>query len=319
MDGLKYCHNWLSKDLLFHRLDYSLHSVGLLGSSVSLRSDFTFMQSNKETRVTPAKTEEAEMSFLDHLEELRWHIIRSVVAILLVAIVAYIFEDWVFRNIIFAPVNSDFITYRLMCSLSDTMCFDPPDFEIIPREMGEQFFTSLKVSFWLGLAVAFPYVFYQIWTFVRPGLYDNERKSARGIVFICSILFSIGVAFGYFIMSPFAINFLAGYSVGMEVNNSTSLASYVNSLVMFALPTGVVFELPVFVYLLSSLGVLGPEVMRKYRKHAMVIILILAAIITPPDVVTQIMIGIPVFALYEVSIYVSKYVEKKRLKKLASL
>lgn len=261
---------------------------------------------------------EAEMSFLDHLEELRWTIVRSLAAIVLVAICVYIAEDWVFKTIIFGPTHKEFITYRAFCAISEAMCFSPKPFEIVPREMGEQFFTSIKVSFWLGLAIAFPYVFYQLWSFIKPGLYEGEKKSTRGVVLICSILFSLGVAFGYFVMSPFAINFLAGYSVGVDVINSTSLSSYVNYLVMFALPTGIVFELPVVVYLLTSIGLVGPDTLKRYRKIAVVVILVLASIITPPDVVTQVLIAIPIFALYEVSIIVSRYVEKKRLKELDS-
>lgn len=264
-------------------------------------------------------TEVKEMSFLDHLEELRWHIIKALVAIVVCAVVVYVFEEWVFENIVFGPRGAGFLTYEFFCSLSEKTCFQPQSFEVLPREMGEQFFTSLKVSFWLGLVAAFPYVFYQFWSFVKPGLYPDEKKSVKGVVFICSLLFSLGVVFGYFIIAPFAINFLAGYNVASGVTNSTSLSSYVNYMVMFTVPTGILFELPVVVHFLASIGLLTADFMREYRRHALVVILILSAIITPPDVVTQVLISIPVMILYELSIYIARRAEKKREKLLKSL
>lgn len=272
---------------------------------------------NKTKAVEPVQ-EEREMSFLDHLEELRWHIFRALAAIVVVAVGMYIMETYVFKYIIFGPKNKSFFTYQFFCGLSEQLCFSPPVFEIVPKEMGEQFFMSLKVSFWLGLIVAFPYVFYQFWSFIRPGLYTAERKAARGVVFVCSTLFLIGVLFGYFIIAPFAIRFLAGYSVGVDVSNSFTLASYVGYLTMFTIPTGLVFELPIVIYFLAKVGLVTADFLRSYRRHAFVLILILAAIITPPDVVTQFLIGIPVFFLYEVSILIAARMTKKREKELNS-
>lgn len=254
------------------------------------------------------------MSFLEHLEELRWHIVRALASIVFFAIFFYILEDFIFKNIIFAPKQDNFLTYRFFCSLSESTCIRPFDFEIIPRQMGEQFFTSIKVSIWLGFIVAFPYVFWELWRFIKPGLHKNEQKAARGSVLICSLLFILGVLFGYYVICPFAIRFLGGYSVGLDVVNSTSLASYVNYMAMFTIPTGIIFELPIVVYFLSKIGILTPEFMKKYRRHSIIIILILASLITPPDVVTQILIGIPIMLLYEVSIWVSARVVKKKLK-----
>ncbi len=251
--------------------------------------------------------QEKDMSFLEHLEELRWHIIRSLVSILIFAIAVFVFKEFVFDKIIFAPRRDSFITYKVLCSIADFICFKPPEFEIIPREFGEKFFTHLKISFWLGVVISFPYIFWEIWKFIKPGLYKNEQKAARGMVFICSTLFLTGVLFGYFIISPFAIKFLAGYSLSdIEVISSSSLSSYVNYMTMFTVPSGIIFELPVVVYFLSRIGILTPEFMRKYRRHAIVVILLFAAVITPPEIVTQILIGIPVFVLYEISIFVSK-------------
>ncbi|MCL4110252.1 UNVERIFIED_CONTAM: hypothetical protein GTU68_030636 [Idotea baltica] len=181
--------------------------------------------------------------------------------------------------------------------------------EILPRLLGEQFLVHIKTSAILGFICAFPYVFWEVWKFIKPGLYKKEQKHARGIVFTCSILFMMGVVFGYFVIAPFALNFLGNYTVGTSVSNSTSLASYVSYMTMFTLPTGIVFELPVVVYFLSKVGLVTPEFMKKYRKHSIVFILVLAAIITPPDIVTQFLIGIPVYILYEISIVISKRVQ----------
>jgi sec-independent protein translocase protein TatC len=258
------------------------------------------------------QAKEKEMSFLDHLEELRWHIIRSLLSVVVFAIAVFVFKEFVFDKIIFAPRRDSFLTYKVLCSLADFICFAPPDFQIIPREFGEKFFTHLKVSFWLGLVISFPYIFWEIWRFIKPGLYKNEQEAARGMVFICSSLFLLGVLFGYFIISPFAIKFLAGYSLSnVEVISSSSLASYVNYMTMFTVPAGIIFEMPVVVYFLSRIGLLTPSFMKKYRRHAIVVILLFAAIITPPEVVTQILIGIPVLILYEISIFISRRAHKK--------
>jgi len=254
------------------------------------------------------------MSFLEHLEELRWHIIRALGSILFFGTVVFIFKEFVFDKIILAPKNNSFATYQFFCGLSDFTCFYPPEFTIMPRELGEEFLTHIKVSIWLGIIISFPYLFFEIWKFVKPGLYPNEKKAAKGIVFICSALFLLGVLLGYYVISPFAVSFLAGYTVSSEIISSPTLASYVNYMVMFTIPTGIIFELPVLVYFLSRIGILTPEFMRKYRRHAIIVILLFAAVITPPDVVTQFLIGIPVFILYELSINISKRASAKYLK-----
>ncbi len=260
----------------------------------------------------PAKTEEEkEMSFLDHLEELRWHIIRAVIAIALFAIVVFVMRVWVFDNIILGPMGADFPTYRFFCGISEAMCFTPPDLLVKSVTLDEKFLIALKVSMWLGFVGAFPFVFYQFWSFIKPGLYEKEQKVARGMVFICSLLFSAGVVFGYYAISPFAIKFLGSFDIGVYVEPEVSLKSIVGYMVMFTIPAGITFELPIVVYFLSKIGLVTPEFLRKYRKHAFVLILIFAAIITPPDVVTQFLIGVPVFILYEISIYISGRVEKK--------
>lgn len=257
-----------------------------------------------------------EMSFLDHLEELRWHILRSLAAITITGIVLFLFKNWFFETIVFGPTHDDFISYQIICHLSEqlglgnTMCFSPPEFEKIAVGFAESFIMSIKVCFVAGFFVAFPYVFYQIWTFIKPGLYKNEQSATRGIVAICSILFLMGIFFGYFVISPFAINFLGGYYIP-GVTNAPTISSFITYMVMFTAPAGIIFELPIVVYFLSKIGLLTPAVMKKYRRHAIVAVLILAALITPPDVVTQFLIGIPLFVLYELSIFVSRRVEKK--------
>ncbi|MCB0583744.1 MAG: twin-arginine translocase subunit TatC [Phaeodactylibacter sp.] len=262
------------------------------------------------------KEEGKEMSFLDHLEELRWHIIRSLVAIVSLGIILFIFQKWLFREVIFGPTEPDFLSYRFVCGLShtigmgDNLCFTPPDFPKIATGFGEAFIISIKVSFMMGLIIAFPYVLWEFWRFIRPGLYPDEKKAARGMVTICSTLFLIGVLFGYYIISPFAINFLAGYDVP-GVQNTPTVSSFINYMIMFTAPAGLIFELPIIVYFLSKVGLVTPEGMRHYRRHSIVGILMLAAMITPPDVVTQFLIGIPLYVLYEVSIIVSARVNKE--------
>lgn len=271
---------------------------------------------SKEVKIKE-EAAEAEMSFLDHLEELRWHIIRSLAAVLIFAIIAFIAKPIVFDQIIFAPKKPDFLTYRFLCSLGEFLCMQPPEMELITRELGEQFFIHIKASFFMGIIVAFPYVLYEIWKYIKPALYDTERKYAKGFVSICSFLFLLGVLFGYFVISPFAITFLGTYSVGSEAINAPTLASYVNYMAMFTLPAGLVFELPVLVYFLSQVGVVTSSFMKKYRKYAVVVIIVVAAIITPPDVVTQFLIGIPIYVLYEVGIVIAKRIEKQKAKKNA--
>jgi sec-independent protein translocase protein TatC len=260
--------------------------------------------------------QEKEMSFLDHLEELRWHLVRAILSIVIVGTVVFLMKSFVFDTVLFGPRNDDFWSYKAVCNLSDllgmgdVLCMTPTNFKIIATEFGERFIVHIKVSIMLGFVVAFPYVFYQFWSFIAPGLYEEERKAARGVVFICSSLFIMGILFGYFIISPFAVNFLAGYEIdGVEA--TTSLSSYVSYMMMFTVPTGIVFELPVVVYFLAKVGLITAEFMKTYRRHSIVVILVMAALITPPDVVTQFLIGIPLYFLYEVSILIAKRVEKK--------
>ena len=262
------------------------------------------------------------MSFLDHLEELRWHIIRSLIAITVGWIILFIFHNWYFNNIILGPASNDFIAYRWFCDLShkigagNTLCMTLPEFKIQAVNFAEQFITTIKMCFIGGFVLAFPYVFYEIWRFVAPGLYPEEQKITRGIVFICSALFLLGVLFGFFIVAPFAINFLMGFTASPTVANNPTLDSFVLYMVMFTLPAGLIFELPIVVHFLAKMGLLTGATMREYRRHAIVGILMVAAILTPPDVVTQFLIGIPLYILYEISIFVALRAEKKHQQSL---
>lgn len=262
-----------------------------------------------------------EMTFIEHLEELRWHLVRSLSAIMIIFIVLFLFKNFVFNYIVLAPKNEGFLSYRVACAFSDwvglgdMLCFSPYSFEIINVELGEKFMSHIKVSFILAIVIGFPYIFYEFWKFVKPGLYKNEQKAVRGIVWICSFLFYLGISFGYFVIAPFAINFLAGYDLS-EVVTKVSITSFVSFLIMFTAPAGLVFELPIVVYFLSKLGIVTPEFMKKYRRHAMLLILIVAAVITPPDVVSQFLIAIPLYILYEISIVISKRAYKSYQKSL---
>jgi len=266
--------------------------------------------------VAESVKEEKEMSFFEHLEALRWHIIRALAGIFAVALLLFFQKDFIFKTVVFGPRNPDFYTYRLFCSFGEMMCIQPTHFDVITRDLAEKFTTHLTVSIILGLIVAFPYVFWEFWRFVRPGLYPSERKSARGIVLVCSLLFLMGVLFGYYFIAPFALSFLAGYELADTLATPT-LNSYINYMIMFTLPVGVVFEMPVVSFFLTKAGLLSPQVMRKGRRYAVIIILIVAAILTPsPDVVSQLILATPLYILYEMSIAVSGNVWRGQQKKV---
>lgn len=255
-------------------------------------------------------TVEKEMTFFEHLEALRWHIIRSLIAILVIATYLFMQKDFLFKTIVYGPRNPNFFTYRLFCSFGEMMCIQPTHFDVITRDLAEKFTTHITVSMVLGLILAFPYVFWEFWRFVKPGLYPKERKSARGIVLVCSILFITGVLFGYYFIAPFALSFLAGYELADTLATPT-LNSYINYMIMFTLPVGIIFEMPVVSFFLTKAGILSPGFLRKGRRYALIIILIVAAILTPsPDVVSQLILATPLYILYEASIGVSARVYK---------
>ena len=266
-----------------------------------------------------------EMSFLDHLEELRWHLIRSVIAFLIVATVAFIFKDFIFDVILFGPKQKDFVTYRWFCSISQTLgqgssfCIDDLPFRIQSRTMAGQFSAHLWTSILAGFIIAFPYIIFEFWKFISPGLYEKERKNARGFILIASTLFFIGVFFGYYIVTPLSINFLGNYSVSSEIFNDFDLSSYIGLLRASVLASGIIFELPIIVYFLTKVGIVTPEFLRKNRKVSLVLALSLSAIITPPDIASQIIVSIPILILYEVSILISRIVIRKQNQALKNI
>ncbi|NKI32870.1 twin-arginine translocase subunit TatC [Croceivirga thetidis] len=265
-----------------------------------------------------------EMSFLDHLEELRWHLIRSIGAIIIVATVAFVMKDFIF-GIIFGPKNLDFPTYRFFCNIAtffgitSDFCGDELPFTIQSRLMAGQFSAHIWTSIWSGFIISFPYVLWELWRFISPGLHANERKYSRGFIFAASTLFFIGVLFGYYVVAPLSINFLGTYQVSDVVNNEIDLGSYIGTVRASVIACGIMFELPIIIFFLTKIGLVTPEILKKYRKIALVVVLIVAAVITPPDVTSQIIVAIPVLVLYQISIYISKLVLKREAKREKAL
>jgi len=264
---------------------------------------------------------EKEMSFLDHLEELRWHIIRSLASIMVFAVAAFIFRDFIWHNIILAPSRVDFWTYKFFCRLgtltgSNGFCIDELPFIIQNRRMTDQFTMALTSSFVIGLIVAFPYAFWEIWRFVKPGLYKNEKQLSRGAVFFVTLLFLTGISFGYYMVAPISINFLSNFSLDPSISNEIDLTSYVSTVLMMVLACGIMFQLPIVVFFLTKAGVITPSFLKTYRKVAIVVILALSALLTPPDVMSQLLLSLPMFILYEVSIFVSSMIKRKEDKLL---
>jgi len=266
--------------------------------------------------------EEGGMSFLDHLEALRRHLFRSVSAILIFTVMAFIAKSFVFGIVILGPSKVDFVTYRWLCTVSDyfgipALCIDELPFTIQSRQMTGQFSMHVTSSLVVGFIASFPYVFWEVWRFISPGLYDQEKNAARGAVFFVSMLFFLGAAFGYFILSPLSINFLSNYQLDPSILNEFDISSYVSTLTMLVLASAIMFQLPVVVYFLAMSGLVTSKMLKSYRRHSIVVILILAAIITPPDVISQILIAMPILVLYEAGIQIAKRLEKKRALKAA--
>jgi sec-independent protein translocase protein TatC len=260
-----------------------------------------------------------EMGFLDHLEELRWVLVRAVMSILFGAVVAFIFSGFIFDNLILLPKSPEFFTNRILCLLAETLnspalCINSEPLNIININMAGQFNTHIMVSVYVGLIIAFPYIVHQLWKFIKPALYDTERKRTRGAVFYISALFIIGVLFGYYIISPLTIHFLGGYSVSTEVTNQINLGSYIASVTSVTLATGILFELPILVVFLTKAGIVTPSFLRKYRRHAFVLIMAVAAIITPPDILSLLLVTFPLWLLFEASIVLSARLYRKKLK-----
>jgi sec-independent protein translocase protein TatC len=253
-----------------------------------------------------------EMSFFGHLEELRWRLVKSAIAILLIGIVIFIYTEPIIETIYISMSRSSFITYRWMCwltevfSLSDSFCVSKDmDIDLISIKLIGQFTTNIYFCLIGGIVIAFPYIFHQIWSFVKPGLKKNEMSATRGIVIWASLLFLIGIGFGYFIIAPLTIQFFGTYTMSEAISNTPTIGDYIGLITSTTFWTGLLFELPVVIYILSKLGIVGPQFLRTYRKHAIVIVLIVAAVITPPDFISQVIVAIPILLLYEISIMIS--------------
>ena len=261
-----------------------------------------------------------EVGFIDHLEALRWHLVRMAIALFICSVVAYVYIGEIFDYIILAPTHKTFPSYIWLCKLGEmvhipSLCLEDVQISFQNTQLSGQFMMSFSASFLFGFIVSFPYLVWELWRFIKPALTTRELKNSRGILFWISLLFFIGVWFGYFIITPYTVNFFASYTLSSQFQNIIKIDDYLDSVMSLVLGTGLVFELPVAVYFLSKLGMLTPLFMKTYRKYAVVIILIVAAVITPPDVVSQIIVTIPLWILYELSIFISAKVQRERIRK----
>lgn len=276
-----------------------------------------------------ADKQKSEMTFLEHLEDLRWHLIRSVIAIFAFAVLAFLYKNIVFDVIIMGPSQSDFFTNEMFCRFGhwmhellvgwgfkgndpEILCLNSEPIRLQNFQMSGQFMAHIKISFVSGLILGFPYLVYEFWKFVSPALYPKERKHARTAVLSISLLFFMGVLFGYFLVAPLSVNFLINYKTSELVENIPQLSSYISLISSISFSGGIVFELPAVIFFLSKVGLVTPEFLKKYRRHAIIVLLVLAAIITPPDVFSQILVSIPLIILYEVSIVVSRRIVNKK-------
>lgn len=267
--------------------------------------------------------EQNEMSFLDHLEVLRWTLVRSTLAILIMSSIAFLMKTFIFEKIILLPKNPEFYTYKFLCNLSQKfgtngLCIDEIPFLVQSRTMAGQFSAHIWTSITVGFITAFPFILWEIWKFIKPALYAKERKHARSFIIISSLLFFFGVLFGYYLITPLSINFLGSYRVAQEVGNNIDISSYIGLLRASVLAAGLIFEMPIIIYFLAKMGLVTPGFLRKYRKYAIVVLLLLAAIITPPDVISQFIVAIPMAILYEVSIFIAVVIARKEKKRTAT-
>lgn len=266
-------------------------------------------------------TQKKEMGFFDHVEALRWHIMRSAIAVVALSFIAFTQKKFIFDFLLFGPTRADFPTNRLFCWLDaqatyfQGLCIKDAKFTFINTDITGQFMLHIQMSLYVGAIAAFPYIFWEVWRFVKPALHEREIRNTRGIVFITSLLFTIGCLFGYFVIAPFSLNFLIQYQATAIVQNMIDINSYIGLLITMTIPTGILFELPMLVFLLTKLGILTPDFMRNGRKAAYVAILIVVAIITPQgDVTSLLLISTPILILYELSIGISNRVYKQLVK-----
>ncbi len=266
-----------------------------------------------------------EMTFIDHLEELRWHIVRSLIAVIIVAILIFMNMDWFFDTIILGPIRPDFISYTKFCEFShwaglgDSLCMPPVQSKLQATTFGSQFISSITIAFFGGFICAFPYIFWEVWKFIRPALTEKELSSTRGAIIFVSFFFFLGAAFGYFLLAPFTFSFLSNYNLGDSgiLETRPMLSDYIENLTNITLGAALSFQLPVVSYVLTKIGLITPGFLRTYRKYAFVAILVVAAIITPsPDWMSQMLVCVPLILLYELSIVISARVAANEEKKM---
>lgn len=251
-----------------------------------------------------------KMTFLDHLEELRWRLVRMAISIVVLSVVLWFFQEWIMDHLFLAMKETDFISFKMMCEYFG-VCVNEIPVEMQSMTVSGQFSYALMMSIMGGIVLSFPFLFYQIWGFVKPGLKQNEKSVAKGIVIYVSLLFFLGILFGYFVVAPLCIQFFGSYQISDKIKNIFTINSYMSTVLSSIFYTGLLFLLPVIAYLFTRLGVLTSAFLKKYRKHSIIGVLILSAIITPPNLVSQIIVGVPIMILYEVGILVSARVEKK--------
>lgn len=253
-----------------------------------------------------------EMSFLDHLEELRWSLFKAIGGVFAGVVVVAFFSEWVINEVLMGPTRTDFFMYR-------ALAIDAEELILQNRTMTGQFFAHIGTIVAVGLVAGSPIFVYYLWSFVEPALYPHEKAGLRFASAFATFFFILGIAFGYLILTPLALQFFANYQIDPNIINEFDIMRYFSMITFWALGTGILFELPVAIYFLAKLGVVTPVILRTYRKYALLIILVLGAIFTPPDPISQIIVAVPLVLLYELSILIAAYSDRRRKKKLAKL
>jgi sec-independent protein translocase protein TatC len=256
-------------------------------------------------------SEDKPMSFLDHLEELRWRLFRAAIAVIVFSTVIWIYQREIMEHVFLNMIDPDFITFKLFCKYLG-VCVEQISVDFQSTTLGGQFSYALMMSMMGGVVLAFPYIFYQLWAFIKPGLKGTEKQMAKGIVFYVSLLFFTGILFGYYVVAPLSVQFFGAFQITPEIKTDVTIASYMSTILSTVFYTGLFFLFPIVTFLLVKIGLFTPEFLIKYRKHAIVVILILAAVITPPDVISQVIVTIPIYILFEVSILVAKRVDRNK-------
>lgn len=280
---------------------------------MALDQEFDLEELQRQTQ-----EEVEEMSFLDHIDELRWHLIRAMIAVVVFTVLAFMNKEILFDQIIFGPKRIDFWSYRALCDLGhyiyhdDRICITDFGFKITNISMSGQFTSHIFISLLAGIILAFPYILWEIWRFIKPALHAREKSKTRGVVFYGTFLFVLGLLFGYYILSPISVNFMGAYQVSSEVENYISLDSYLSFVSSLSFGSGLLFELPLVILFLAKMGIITAEFMKKYRGYAFLIILVVSAIVTPPDVASQLLMTLPIYGLFEVGIWIARSVERRK-------